>query len=51
MYLQKDAALDLYENISTDVRFTQLLTQSNSATTAGYTPLKVYQKLIAVRVQ
>lgn len=43
MYLQKDAALDLYENISTDVRFTQLLTQSNSATTAGYTPLKVYQ--------
>lgn len=43
MYLQEDAALALYENISTDVRFTQLLTQSNSATTAGYTPLKVYQ--------
>lgn len=43
MHISEDEALNLYENIPTDVRFTRLLTQSNSATTAEYTPLKVYQ--------
>lgn len=43
MHISESEALALYENISTDVRFTQLLAQSNSATTAEYTPLKIYQ--------
>ncbi|WP_303014379.1 RagB/SusD family nutrient uptake outer membrane protein [uncultured Bacteroides sp.] len=43
MHISEDNVLALYENIPTDVRFTQLLTRSNSATTAEYTPLKIYQ--------
>src|SRR5574344_1916530 len=43
MFLAPSDATALYENSTSDVRFTQLLGQSTSSSTMGYVPLKVYQ--------
>jgi len=43
MFLGPDDALSLYENSSSDVRFSKLLSQSTNSYTKGYVPLKVYQ--------
>lgn len=43
MFLTTEDALELYENSATDVRLTTLMEQNLTASTTGYTPLKVYQ--------
>lgn len=43
MFLVPDDAYTLYENSSSDIRFSQLLSQSSFSTTFGFVPLKVYQ--------
>lgn len=43
MFLIPDDAYALYENSSSDIRFSQLLSQSSLSTTRGFVPLKAYQ--------
>jgi len=43
MFITTNDALEVYENSATDVRLTVLMQQNLTASTTGYTPLKVYQ--------
>jgi starch-binding outer membrane protein, SusD/RagB family len=43
MFLSPDDATSLYENSTSDIRFSKLLNQSTSNSSLGYVPLKVYQ--------
>lgn len=43
MYIEPETANQIYENSTTDVRFTTLLDQSLTSSSLGYVPLKVYQ--------
>lgn len=43
MYIEPETANQVYENSTTDVRFTTLLNQSLTSSSLGYVPLKVYQ--------
>lgn len=44
MFLVPDDTYALYENSTSDVRFSQLLGQSSFSNTLGYVPLKLYQE-------
>lgn len=48
MYLIPNDALNIYENNSSDVRFTQLLSQNFLSATLGYVPLKVSQDYLSL---
>ncbi len=43
IYVTKDAGESLYENQTSDIRFTTLLQMNASASNVGYVPMKLYQ--------